>query len=97
MSDFSNAALSQSSLQPTSRFEAPSPINNSKNRHTFAPRSWTSRALAALQAAALLVSGVFLLTNITDTPGLEVQVALLGTLLIAGGFGMLSQLTPWET
>ena len=97
MSDFSNTAPSPLSLQPTSQLETNSPIGKTNNRPVFAPRGWTSRAFSALQATALLVSGVFLLTNITDTPGLEFQVALLGTLLIAGGFGMLSQLSRWET
>ena len=92
MSDFSNAAPSQLCPQSTSRFVAQNSIHNAQDRQTFAPRSWTCRALWAIQSTALFVSGVFLLTNITHTPGLEVQVALLGTLLIAGGFGMLSQL-----
>jgi hypothetical protein len=60
--------------------------------HTFwlGRRMWTTCLGLAVQSALLLGAGVFLLTQISSTPNLVVQIALTGSLLSIGGLAMLA-------
>lgn len=55
----------------------------------FGRRLWLSGLGLCVQAALLLVSGMFLLTQMSSTPNLVVQIALTGTLLTLGGLAVL--------
>ncbi len=60
--------------------------------HTFwlGRRMWATCAGLVVQSALLLGAGVFLLTQISSTPNLLVQIALTGSLLAIGGLAMLA-------
>jgi hypothetical protein len=55
----------------------------------FGRRLWLSGLGLCVQASLLLVSGVFLLTQMSSTPNLVVQIALTGALLTLCGIAML--------
>ncbi len=55
----------------------------------FGRKLWTAGLGLVLQGAALIAAGVFLLTQMSSTPNLVVQIALTGSLLTLGGVAML--------
>jgi hypothetical protein len=55
----------------------------------FGRRLWMNAAGLCVQAALLLAAGIFLLTQISSTPNLAVQIAITGGLLSLGGIAML--------
>lgn len=55
----------------------------------FGRRLWMAGVGFILQGAALIAAGVFLLTQISATPNLVVQIALTGGLLTLGGIVIL--------
>lgn len=55
----------------------------------FGRRLWTGGLGLVLQGAALIAAGVFLLTQMSSTPNLVVQIALTGGLLTIGGVAIL--------
>jgi hypothetical protein len=55
----------------------------------FGRRLWMSAVGLCVQAALLLAAGIFLLTQISSTPNLTVQIAITGALLTLGGLAMI--------
>lgn len=55
----------------------------------FGRRLWMAGLGICVQATLLIVAGVFLLTQISSTPNLAVQIAITGGLLTLGGIAML--------
>lgn len=55
----------------------------------FGRRLWLAGLGLCLQAALLIVAGVFLLTQMSATPNLVVQIAITGGLLTLGGVAVL--------
>lgn len=62
---------------------------NAVHYYWFGRRLWLAGLGKCVQALLLLAAGVFLLTQISSTPNLVVQIALTGSLLTAGGAAML--------
>ncbi len=54
----------------------------------FGRRLWLNGMGRCVQALLLLAAGVFLLTQITSTPNLVVQIAITGSLMALGGLAM---------
>lgn len=55
----------------------------------FGRRLWLNGVGRCVQALLLLAAGVFLLTQISSTPNLVVQIAITGGLMTLGGIAML--------
>src|SRR5262249_43544904 len=50
---------------------------------------WLAGVSKSRQAGLLLAAGIFLLTQISETPNLSVQVGIVGTVLTLGGVALL--------
>src|SRR5262245_34732939 len=55
----------------------------------FAPERWLSGAGRCIQGSLMIGVGGFLLTQVGSTPNLVVQIAIIGSLLIAGGLALI--------
>lgn len=96
MSDFSSDApsLSPSMTGPLqdSLVEPQEKLREGPLSFSFARQRWQNGILLALQAAAMLAVGGFLLSQMSVTPKLQVQMAILGGLLTIGGLAMLPRI-----
>jgi hypothetical protein len=63
--------------------------SNAVHYYWFGRRLWLTGLGRCVQALLLLVAGIFLLTQITSTPNLVVQIALTGGLMTLGGIALL--------
>jgi hypothetical protein len=54
-------------------------------RFPFVRQRWLTGAGTLVQAALMLTTGIFLLTQISSTPNLALQISIVGLLLSAGG------------
>lgn len=59
------------------------------HRFAFAPQRWTVGLGRCIQAALMLGAGGFLLSQAPSTPKLTSQIAIVGSLLGAGGLALL--------
>lgn len=59
------------------------------HRFAFAPQRWTVGVGRCIQAALMLGAGGFLLSQAPSTPKLTTQIAIVGSLLGAGGLALL--------
>jgi len=67
--------------------EAPSVEVDITAAHSFpfAPERWLTGAGSCIQGSLMIGVGGFLLTQVSSTPNLVIQIAIVGALLIAGG------------
>jgi len=56
---------------------------------TFARQRWQNGVMSLLGSMAMAATGGFLLSEIPRTPGLKVQMAILGVLLLLGSIALL--------
>ncbi|MBI3866282.1 MAG: hypothetical protein HY290_30755 [Planctomycetia bacterium] len=63
----------------------------STHRFQFAPLCWPAAVDSLVKFLMTFVPGVFLLTQVSATPSLKVQIAVVGALLIAGGMVFFAQ------
>ena len=61
------------------------------HRFSFAPERWLAGAGAWIQAGLMIGVGIFLLTQVSSTPNLVVQISIVGTLLILGGLVIITR------
>ena len=55
----------------------------------FAPERWLTGVGSCVQGSLMIGVGAFLLTQVSSTPNLAVQIAIVGTLLAAGGLAFI--------
>ena len=56
---------------------------------SFAPERWLTGVGTWVQAGLMIGVGIFLLTQVSSTPNLVVQIAIVGTLLTIGGLALI--------
>ena len=60
-------------------------------RFPFARQRWLVGVGVVVQATLMMIAGGFLLTQVSSTPNLAIQIAIVGTLLAAGGLAILTR------
>jgi hypothetical protein len=60
-------------------------------RFPFARQRWLVGVGVVVQGTLMMITGGFLLTQVSSTPNLAIQIAIVGTLLAGGGLAILTR------
>ena len=89
MSDVSSFAVTLPSAARQAAPEAPLDLSV-PHRFLFLKQRWLTGAGKLAQAGLMLTTGVFLMSQASSTPGLVLQIAIVGTLLAIAGVAILA-------